>query len=84
MIDIAKGPVDDVWHKVPLTWRPLKYPDGHRGATVSCDKGHSSSLTDHNISDDGIVTPSLSCPPSPDSGDWCEWDENVRLLDWIA
>lgn len=93
MIEIPRGPDDDGWQKVPLTWRLVKYADGHLGATVSCDKGHSCVLTNHDIASDGVVTPSLVCPiglkaaeenksnlvcPEPE----CGWHENVRLLDW--
>lgn len=93
MIELPRGPDDDGWHKIPLTWRSLKYADGHRGATVTCSNGHSCTLTNHDIASNGIVTPSLDCPggleAAEDSGsnlvcpnDDCTWHENVRLLDW--
>lgn len=85
MIELPRGPDDDGWHKVPLTWRLLKYADGHLGATVSCADGHSCTLTNHDIASNGVVTPSLQCPIGPKSGDEeeeCGWHENVKLLDW--
>lgn len=93
MIEIPKGPDDDIWQKVPLTWRALSYSDGHKGATVSCNKAHSCTLTDHDIADDGTVTPSLECPIELKAAEenesnvvcpqtLCGWHENVKLLDW--
>ena len=75
-LTIPKGSQSDVWHDDPLTWRGLAYKDGHRGATLSCDKGHSGTLTDHKIAEDGTVTPSVMCPEK------CGWHEMVILEDW--
>ena len=77
MIEIPRGPDDDVWHKSPLTWRLLKMSDGSYSATVGCINGHSSSLTGHTIGPNGVVSPSLECPEED-----CGWHESVRLQDW--
>ena len=76
MIEIPRGPDDDGWHKSPLTWRLVKMSDGSYSATVGCVNGHSS-LLDHDIASNGVVTPSLDCPE-----DNCDWHEMVRLLEW--
>lgn len=55
----------------PGTWRHSDVPDN---ILIKCPNGHIGVL-DHDIADDGTVTPSAQCPS-------CEWHEMVRLEDW--
>lgn len=53
------------------TWRRSDVPDN---ILVKCPRGHIGVL-DHDIDDDGTVTPSVQCPS-------CEWHEMIRLDGW--
>lgn len=55
----------------PLTWKRL----GGDLAAV-CENGHFAFL-DHDVDDEGYVTPSLECP-EPD----CDWHVYALLVDW--
>lgn len=46
--------------------------------TIRCPNGHFA-LLDHEIADDGTVSPSVVCP-----WDGCGFHEFIRLLDWPA
>lgn len=67
-------------HK-PGTWKALLLPLGRkyvRSATVTCPEcGKVASLSDHQIGDDGTVSPSLLCPY-----DDCNFLEYVQLEGW--
>ena len=52
--------------------------DNRYKAVVMCPNGHISGVT-HEVSRDGIVTPSLVCPIRH-----CQFHEFVRLKDWCA
>ncbi len=60
----------------PLTRTPA-FLDDHRTARAVCPNGHVALLTDHEIADDGTVTPSVVC----DQG-VCDWHEDIQLMDW--
>jgi len=62
---------------LPETWKGLKLAEGGRSASATCANGHTCSLTDHTINEDGTVSPSLVCPY-----EGCEWHENVKLEGW--
>ena len=67
----------DILHDADLQERP-SYSYAYPGtALVKCGNGHISSLSQHKITGDGTVTPSLDCPT-----ELCGWHEHVRLLDW--
>lgn len=57
----------------PLTWWPL-LPDT---ATFMCSNGHFGRLDDHQIADDGTVTPSVVCPVQG-----CDFHKDIKLMDW--
>lgn len=58
-------------------WRGGKKADGTRTALLKCSNGHIGSLSNHDIADDGRVTPSVVCPVEE-----CEFHEMVRLIGW--
>ena len=59
-------------------WTP-KTVDGVRTAVLSCPScGKVSYLTDHSISDNGKVLPSVVCPFA------CDFHEFVQLENWDA
>ena len=62
---------------LPNTWKGLKEYGGQRSATVTCANGHTCTLTDHTIKEDGSVSPSLVWPY-----DGCDWHEWVKLEGW--
>lgn len=52
--------------------------DGKKTANASCPKcGRIASLSQHSISQDGKVTPSLVCP-----FDDCDFHDYVKLVGW--
>ena len=58
-------------------WWPLSTAEG-RSAMVRCPVcKECGALTDHEISEDGVVSPSLQCPHND-----CTFHEFVRLDDW--
>ena len=62
---------------LPNTWKGLKLSHGGRSASVTCTNGHTATLTDHTIAEDGTVSPSLVCPY-----EGCEFHEYVKLEGW--
>lgn len=70
MVEVPKhtGPTDE-----PMTWRPFG-----KNAIFICPNGHDGLLStnDHQIADDGTVSPSVVCPYD------CTFHEFVRLLEW--
>jgi len=61
----------------PNEWLPVKRPGSTDTATVTCGKGHNGLIDEHEISDDGTVTPSVVC-----TEDGCGWHENIALVGW--
>lgn len=51
-------------------------PGGKPIPTIRCHKGHVAWLTNHTVSDNGVVKPSVVCP-------YCDWHVQARLLNWI-
>jgi hypothetical protein len=62
----------------PSTWKGLQTPTG-RKASFTCPKGHLGSLADHDIADDGRVSPSVVCPY-----DGCDFHDFIKLEGWSA
>lgn len=61
-----------------LTWFMLDDTDtGEEEAFMSCSNGHVASFDDHDISEDGTVTPSVQCPV-----EGCDFHKYVRLQGW--
>jgi len=75
MIELAET-TSPMFAQEPLTWAAFKL-DGVLTARVSCFRGHSGLIPDHDIAADGTVSPSLACT-------WkgCHWHEFIRLTDW--
>lgn len=62
----------------PGTWKGLTLSEGGRSASFTCPKcGQLAVLIDHDIADDGEVSPSVVCP-----NDGCTFHEYVRLDGW--
>lgn len=60
------------------TWKGIKLNSGGRSATICCPGcGKLGSLLDFAIGDDGVVTPSITCPDEK-----CGFHENVVLNGW--
>lgn len=60
----------------PGSW--YRWQVGSGWCVLFCDtEGHIGSLTDHDIADDGTVSPSVWC-----GEEGCSFHESVRLLDW--
>ena len=78
MIVLKRG--TKLWE--PLTWMPFTDDEkpGALNAGITCGNGHHVSLhpTEHEIADDGTVTPSLDCPV-----EGCSWHESVKLEGWV-
>jgi hypothetical protein len=55
-------------------WDIERLPNGVVNVIVRCPNGHIGVL-DHEIADDGTVTPSVQCPR-------CSWHESVKLDGW--
>mgnify|MGYP001576936534 CR=1 FL=1 len=63
-------------HFEPLTWHPVLL-DSRLTAELACNHGHSGLLSDHDIAEDGTVSPSVVCT-SPG----CGFHESVKLDGW--
>lgn len=87
MVVIKRGA--DPWRTEPLTWRPVRNPDGTMTADVTCARGHDGLIDEHTIAADGTVTPSVVCAgypagdPARPSGP-CDWHEHIRLEGWTT
>jgi hypothetical protein len=58
--------------------RPGQYKVANGTAYVCCPQcGGIASLAQHDIADDGTVSPSVVCPDAA-----CDWHEHIRLDDW--
>jgi hypothetical protein len=71
MMDVPKGE----WKGEGLRWI-LAIEDDKKLAVLICPNGHWG-LLQHEISEDGIVLPSVVCPEKD-----CPFHEFVRLLEW--
>ncbi len=59
--------------------QPLTWDLSGRMLSFRCANGHGGTLPDHEVAEDGTVTPSVVCPePS------CDFHEHVRLMGWRA
>lgn len=56
----------------PPTWTQITR-DGRSLVIVTCPNGHMAGLDDHEVADDGTVTPSLECPS-------CDFHDSVKLI----
>lgn len=61
----------------PLTWRPVRMPGARWSATVVCAHGHNERIDEHEIANDGRVSPSVVCTENR-----CAWHEYVKLVGW--
>ena len=61
----------------PGTWKGGFAWNG-KTALVTCINGHTCTLSEHKIADDGTVSPSLVCPY-----DGCNFHEFVKLEGWV-
>lgn len=60
----------------PGTWKYLKMKDSI-SASFTCPICHEpGTLSQHNIDDNGVVTPSVVCSYE------CNFHQNIRLLGW--
>lgn len=57
------------------SWSPATV-DGKKTALVRCGDCGGGALLDHDIADDGKVSPSLGCP-------FCGWHVFIRLEGWM-
>jgi hypothetical protein len=71
-------------HHKPGTWKGLMVPIDEIGkryrksASMTCPEcGQISSLSGHDIADDGIVSPSVVCPY-----ELCHFHEFIKLEGW--
>lgn len=62
----------------PDTWKGV-IRDGVRGAGYTCPNGHTASLADHDIAENGMVAPSVVCPE-----EGCTFHEYIQLEGWIG
>lgn len=66
---------------IPLTWRPLRISLNtkldKRSASIVCSNGHYGILVDHDIDENGVVTPSVVC-----SEHGCNFHDYVKLVGW--
>lgn len=73
MADLPRGRVEEA----SGVWRPGWIDGQGRTALVSCGLcGRTLSLSEHEISPEGIVTPSVVCPFA------CGWHEMLTLVGW--
>ena len=71
MIEAPKGREKGQWW--PL--RVLEGTSGHKSASFVCPKcGLKAYLTNHDIAEDGTVTPSVLCD--------CGFHDNLKLIGW--
>lgn len=61
---------------LPGTWKGGNSPYG-RTALFCCSNGHIGSLSNHEIAEDGTVTPSVVCPH-----EGCNFHEFIKLEGW--
>ena len=77
MIDIQREIAPETPPK-PNAWRPVTL-EGLQTARLTCPNGHSWLLDDHEIADDGQVSPSVECHPFQDE---CDFHHLIKLTDW--
>ena len=59
-----------------LSWVEIMGANG-KTAYLKCPNGHAAGLWDHEVADDGTVSPSVGCPE-----DGCNFHEFVKLIGW--
>lgn len=62
---------------LPGTWKGLKTRQGRKASFVCPECGQLGALVDHDIGDDGTVTPSVVCPHLG-----CAFHEFIKLDGW--
>lgn len=67
---------EEIWDKIPAGHYRKVIVDGKITAEVACGDCGESAYLDHEISIDGIVTPSLVCPKE------CGWHVMGKLENW--
>ena len=77
LVEIPQGREDDTGSTRPVPFWKVGTLDGKREALVACANGHLGYLSDHTITTDGHVHPSLVC-----SETGCDWHVWGRLLGW--
>lgn len=78
MIELARSTGDMREPDLPLTWSAVRIGSGERWTAVAvCANGHAALMDDHEIAEDGTITPSVRCPT-----EGCDWDAMVRLIGW--
>ncbi len=68
----------DTWLQ-PLTYSVSRLEGGGASAMMACNNGHIGSLSEHEITIDGSVTPSVVC-----TGKECSFHEYVKLVGWTG
>jgi hypothetical protein len=66
----------------PGTWKGMQIGKGKRkrmSASFTCPNGHFGSLSDHDITREGYVHPSVLC-----MADGCSFHEFIKLEGWSA
>ena len=76
MIVLEKGTGSVIHNITPLTWRPVR-TGGPATASLVCSNGHDGLIDEHEIAEDGTVTPSVVCPH-----EGCGFHEYVQLNGW--
>lgn len=75
MIEFTKSP--NFNHTTPASWSYVILGlNGPSSAMIVCPNCHiMGTISDHNISEDGTVTPSVICPE-------CDFHDMIKLLEW--
>jgi hypothetical protein len=77
MLDFEKRtPLDEK----PSTWWPVQMPSGQLKASIICPNKHYGFLANHQIADDGTVTPSVVCPGGGQGT--CNFHDHTKLGGW--
>lgn len=81
MITFKKSEVKSgEWHKPqPLTWHLERDYTNQLAAVIVCPNGHEGTLGDHEISHDGVITPSVRCPAEN-----CNFHDFAILDGWVS
>lgn len=79
MIILPKGERNQNWNLPKGTWKRVKKSDGNFSAMIACPEcGQEGSISNHAITPDGTVTPSVVC-----GYDKCTFHDYVKLDGWI-
>jgi len=76
MIDVPRT-YEPAFHEPPLSWKPVRIPDGRMTALFICPRKHAGLLTEWEIAPDGTVSPSVDCSPNG-----CDFHDHIRLIGW--